>query len=459
MEKVCAVILAAGDGTRMKSSHPKVLGEVLFRPMVLWVADALEKAGISDCVAVLGGGKEQVLEVLPDHFAHVLQEERMGTGHAVAMAKDYIKDGEFQDVVILYGDAPFVSAEDIEKAYRQHKEQRNAITVFSARLRDPFGYGRIVRGANGIKKIVEQKDADVDTLEIDEVNAGVYWFNAGFLLFCLEELRPRNAQNEYYLTDTIAIAVKAGKPVHSYGAVPETVMGANDRRGLSLLNEIARKREIERLLEAGVDIPFADQVVIGPQVEVGPDTQILPGTILAGRTVIGCDCVIGPNSHVQDSTIENGSQIIASFVQKANIGEQVKIGPMSNIRPGSVIRNQVKIGDFVEVKNSEIGASSSVAHLTYVGDTDVGERCNFGCGVVTVNYDGTGKYRTTIGDGAFIGCNTNLIAPVSLGDRVYCAAGTTVTEDVPDDALVIGRSRQTVKEKWNKNGEHFQKGK
>ncbi|MDR2909513.1 MAG: bifunctional UDP-N-acetylglucosamine diphosphorylase/glucosamine-1-phosphate N-acetyltransferase GlmU, partial [Oscillospiraceae bacterium] len=293
---------------------------------------------------------------------------------------------------------------------------------------------------------------------IKEINTGAYWFNAEFLLSALGELTTANASGEYYLTDTVAVAVNRGLKAGAVNCRPEAALGANDRRSLAALNEIARTRVLDRLMAEGVDIPFPAQVTVGPQVRVGPDTRILPGSILTGETVIGKDCEIGPNTRINDAVVGDGSAIIASFVESSTVGGGVKIGPMSNIRPGCVIGDGVKAGDFVELKNSNIGRGTSVAHLTYVGDADVGEFCNFGCGVVTVNYDGSGKYRTEIGNGAFIGCNTNLIAPIRLGDRVYCAAGTTVTEDVPEGSLVIGRSRQAVKENWNSSGERYQKG-
>ncbi len=458
MQNVCAVVLAAGDGTRMRTAHPKVLGEVLFRPMVLWVADAIQRAGIEHCVAVLGKGHDEVQAILPEHFAHVIQAERKGTGHAVLMAKEYIRSGGFEDVAVLYGDAPFVLSEDIERAYEQHKAQNNAVTVFSARLEDPAGYGRIVRGTNGVRAIVEHKDADEEILQIDEVNAGAYWFNASFLLEFLEEMTASNAQGEYYLTDSVEAAVSKGWRVDAYTASPDTVLGANDRKTLSYLNQLAQKRVVARLLEEGVDIPFPDQVVVGPYVQIGPDTRLLPGTILIGDTVIGADCEIGPNTTIRNSRVGDGCTIVSSQVEDSVVGSKVKIGPMARLRPGCHVGDKVKIGNFVEIKNSNIGEGTSVSHLTYVGDTDTGRWCNFGCGVVTVNYNGSQKYRTTIGDGVFIGCNTNLIAPVTLGDRVYCAAGTTVTDDVPSDALVIGRARQTVKENWNQDGKRFPKG-
>ena len=457
MKNVCAVLLAAGDGKRMKSESPKVLCEVLFEPMILWVTRACADAGIADCCAVLGQGHELVRPVLPERFSVVIQHERRGTGHAVMIAADYIRDGGFEDVAVLYGDAPFVTAQDLKSAYKQHKKEKNAVTVFSAKVKDPTGYGRIVRSGSGVSAIVEHRDADANTLKVDEINAGVYWFDAQFLLQTLKDITVSNAQGEYYLTDTVAAAVNMRARVNAYVADPDAAMGANDRRSLSLLNEIARKRVIDKLLDEGVDIPFTDQVVVGPKVRVGNDTILLPGTILKGETVIGSGCEIGPNSRISDSVIGNGCRIISSFVEASGIEDGATVGPMSNIRPGCKVGPGVKIGNFVEVKNSVIGAKTSIAHLSYVGDSDVGQDCNFGCGIVTVNYDGREKHRTTIGNSVFIGCNSNLIAPVTLGDRSYCAAATTVTHNVPDEALVFGRSRQTVKENWNKDGVRFKK--
>jgi len=256
----------------------------------------------------------------------------------------------------------------------------------------------------------------------------------------------------------LSIAVKSRLRVNAFSAHPDTALGANDRRSLSKLNEIARRKVIERLLESGVDIPFTEQVTVGHKVAVGSDTKLLPGSILRGETVVGSGCEIGPNTQLVDSAVGDSCKITSSFVQSSQIEDGATVGPMANIRPGCKVGPKVKIGNFVEMKNSTVGAQTSIAHLSYVGDTDIGRLCNLGCGIVTVNFDGREKARITIGDGAFIGCNTNLIAPVTLGDRVYCAAATTVTDDVPAQALVIGRCRQTVKENWNAKGVRYKKG-
>ncbi len=461
MKKVCAVILAAGDGKRMKSKRPKVLCEVLFKPMIHWVLDTCAGSGIVDICVVVGAGAQEVKDQLPGKILTVEQTQRLGTGHAVQMAAQYIQDGGYDDVVVLSGDVPFVRSADLQSAYTQHKEQDNVVTVLSAKVKDPSGYGRIVRDGRGIAAIVEEKDATQDIKEINEINSGTYWFNAKFLLWCLDgKLQNQNAQGEYYLTDTVALAVEDHTHTADAHVVsPDAVLGANDRRSLQELNSIARRWVLDSLLDKGVNIPVEDGIIVGIDAGVGADTTILPGTIIRGSTIIGEGCEIGPNTYIDNCRIGDGCRIISSYIDSSEVKDNVKIGPMSNIRPGCEIGSGAKIGDFVEIKNSVIGEHTAVAHLTYVGDTDVGKDCNFGCGVVTVNYDGSNKHRTVIGDDVFIGCNANLVAPVKLGNRSYAAAGTTVTEDVPEDALVIGRAKQHVVKDWSKERGKFKKKK
>ena len=449
-QRRCAVLLAAGDGKRMKSKQPKVLCEVLMKPMITWVEQACRKAGIEEVYVVAGAGAEQVKQAVSPECNIVIQSQRRGTGHAVMMAAQALEGGG--DVAVLNGDAPFISAEVLAAAYAQHIRQHNAVTLVTARLQEPFGYGRIVRTESGeVSAIVEESDATQQEKLIDEINSGTYWFKASFLQKALSHFTADNAQGEYYLTDVVKIARKLQERVDGYAChSTDVVLGANDRKALKMLNDIARNREIERHLSNGVDIPFDDGVIIGTDVHIAPGTKIMPGTILAGNTTIGENCVIGPNSYLMDSQVGDGSSIIASYMTSSTVGCAATIGPFSQLRPGSHIMDGVKIGDFVEVKNSTIGEKTSIAHLTYIGDSDVGAGVNFGCGVVTVNYDGQNKFRTTIGDHAFIGCNTNLIAPVKVGDGAYTAAGTTVDEDIPDDALAIGRVRQEIKKHWAK---------
>ena len=444
-----AIILAAGDGKRMKSDRPKVLCEVLFQPMIRWVENAVRDAGIDDITIVTGEGAKLVEAAVSPGCKFVCQRERRGTGHAVMAAADALAAGG--DALVLYGDAPFIEGGAITAALRQHRAEQNAVTLVSARPADPFGYGRVLRGTDGgVRAVVEERDCDEATRAITEINAGVYWFDAAFLAGALEKLTPPNAQGEYYLTDVPAIAAAEGRRVGAWFCEDaQIVLGANDRRQLLALNTLARERMLLRHLDNGVDIPCADGILIGAQVEIGRDARILPGTVLEGRTVIGPGCVIGPNSYIKDSTVGAGTRVLASYLTDSTVGEGTRIGPFTQLRPDSHIGDGVKIGDFVEVKNATVGDGTSIAHLTYIGDSDVGRYCNFGCGVVTANYDGKKKFRTTVGDRAFIGCNTNLIPPVRIGEGAYTAAGTTVDSDVPAGALAIGRVRQEIKEGWS----------
>lgn len=472
MSSVCSVILAAGDGKRMKTARPKVLGEVLFKPMVRWVADNCLAAGIGAGCVVVGDGAEDILAALPDGYAHVTQKHRRGTGHAAMKAKDYLRAGKFEHILVLAGDCPLLHGEAIAGALKQHEKSGNAITVITAQFRNPRGYGRVLRQGASVFGIVEDVEATDDQRVVDEVNSGAYWFKADFLLNyfdnicmhdsgtqedCMDKENPATEDGEYYLTDSIEYAVKNSCNVGFFRVEAECVLGANTRKELAYLNETARMQIIEKLMDNGVNIPFVQNVIVGPNVTVGMDTTLLPGTILRGKTTVGKGCEIGPNSNLLNAKIGNGCVIVSSYIDSSELESEVRIGPMSNVRPNCLVKSGVKVGDFVELKNSTIGEKTSVAHLTYVGDSDVGARCNFGCGVVTVNYDGSTKSRTVIGDNAFIGCNTNLVAPVKVGDRVYAAAGTTITENVPDDALVIGRARQVVKENWVKERGRYNK--
>ncbi len=445
MNTIGAIIMAAGDGKRMKSTQPKPMLEVLFRPMVDWVYDAVKAAGIGDVCVVC-----PPTEVLQTHFADraktVVQRERLGTGHAVMQAREFISALWGGDVVVLNGDIPLCTGQAIRSALEYHRTNSNDVTVITAKVRNPTGYGRIVRDDTGFCRIVEHKDADEKTLAINEINSGAYVFSADALLEALGRLENNNAANEYYLTDTISLIVQAGGRADAFDAQDErVVLGANDPWQLVELNKIANDLSLRAHAANGVRFVSLDGIVIAPDAKVGPDTTILPGTIIKGGCVVGSGCVIGPNTVLDHSRVGNGSTVNASQIFYSRIGDHVTIGPFTHIRPGCDIKDNAKVGDFVEVKNSVVGEKTSIAHLTYIGDSDVGSGVNFGCGVVTVNYDGKNKARTTIGDNAFVGCNSNLIAPVTVGDGAYVAAGTTVTDDVPPGDMAIGRARQTNK--------------
>ncbi|MBQ4100174.1 MAG: bifunctional UDP-N-acetylglucosamine diphosphorylase/glucosamine-1-phosphate N-acetyltransferase GlmU [Oscillospiraceae bacterium] len=453
----CAVVLAAGEGTRMKSKSPKVLCNVAFKPMVRWVYDACKEAGVDKTCLVLGASADEVLAVIPDEVSSVIQKERLGTANAVMAAYDFLRENASGDVLVLCGDAPLIDAKTINLAFEYHKQNQSDVTVISAIIDNPTGYGRIKRNGESIS-IVEQADCTPEEQQICEINSGVYWFKISSLLSYLPKITPNPKKGEYYLTDVLKIAGEDGDKAFVYKADNINVtLGANDLKGLLALNKIAFANMIEKHLANGVEFISDEGVCISPDVTIGVGTKILPNTILRGNTKIGEGCVLGPNTLIEDSEIADGAVINASQVYKSKVGNAVKIGPFSQIRPDCVIADGVKIGDFVEVKNSNIGEKTSIAHLTYIGDSDIGARGNFGCGVVTVNYDGKNKYRTTVGDDVFVGCNTNLVAPVKVGNGSYIAAGATITKDIGEGDLAIARAKQENKSGWAKRQKMFSK--
>lgn len=450
MENTAAVVLAAGEGKRMHSRRPKVLQEVLFKPMVDWVLDAAAGAGVPAVCVVTGFAREQLEAHLSGRCAFAVQQQQLGTGHAVLAAADFLQEHAPRDTVVLCGDAPFLNAELLADACRAHRRSGNAVTVLTARADDPHGYGRIVRDdAGNVLRIVEEKDADERQRKINEVNSGAYWFDTKALLAALAALGNENVQGEYYLTDTVEILARLGKKGGTYVMPDAAAMaGANDRRQLAALNAAARRRRLDALYDAGVEIVDEAGVTVGPDVTVGRDTCLLPGTILRGATAVGEGCILGPNTLLEDCTVENGAVVNASQAYRTYIGQGVTVGPFCHLRPGTRLEEKVHVGDFVELKNAHIGQGTKVPHLSYVGDADVGEGVNFGCGCVTANYDSVHKHRTTVGDHAFIGCHTNLIAPVAVGENAFTAAGSTITKDVPADALAVERARQINLEGW-----------
>lgn len=448
MNKV--IILAGGQGKRMKADMPKPLFKVLGEPMLEWVISACEDSGLSDICVVKGFKGEMIDEYLDGRYPTVLQADRLGTGHAVMQAVPFLEKDTDGNTLVLCGDAPFIDPDTIKKALEIHESRKNAVTVITAQLDQPKGYGRIIRSENGISGIVEEKDASEEQKSIREVNSGAYWFRTADLIELLGKLDCSNAQKEYYLTDTVSIAISEGKNAGAYTSPnADIIKGANDRKDLLALNTYARMAVIEKHLENGVEFTCLDGITIERDVEIGTGSEILSGTILRKGTVIGENSVIGPNTILENCKI--GCNVKLNNVQAYDsaVDDGVKIGPWVHLRPNSHIKSGVKIGDFVEIKNSTIGEKTAVAHLTYVGDSDVGKKVNFGCGTVTVNYDGLVKNRCVIGDNCFIGCNTNLVAPITLGKGVYTAAGTTVIKDIPDYALAIDRGVLKIKEGYS----------
>lgn len=443
---VLAVILAAGEGKRMYSKKPKVLHEICGKSMVEHVVDCAREAGASDIVVVVGHGASQVKDKLETvKFAY--QEQQLGTGHAVMMAENYITSGE---VLILYGDTPLLTPQTINKMHEFHRQGGFDGTVLTAELDNPFSYGRIIRDAEGkVVAIIEERDADAEQKKIKEINSGIYLFNGLFLKDALKELKNDNNQNEYYLTDVIKIFNDKNLKVGAYRIEnPEEIMGVNNRLQLSQAASIMRRRILEDHMISGVTIVDPENTYIDAGVKIERDVTILPGCIIKGSTYIEEDAVIGPYTTISDSHIGKEVNVKNSVVMESRIGEGTTVGPFAYLRPGNVIGKHAKIGDFVEMKNSNFGDHSKVSHLTYVGDGDVGKGVNLGCGVVFVNYDGKKKHRTKIEDNSFVGCNVNLVAPVVVGKNSYVAAGTTVTRSVPEENLAIGRARQENIEGW-----------
>lgn len=452
MNRFSAIILAAGMGTRMKSDKCKVLHEICSKPLVKWVYEACSKAGSDRTVIVIGHKKEDVVETMGGDKMYAVQSERLGTGHAVMQAETFFEDYD-GTIVILNGDTPLIKSETIDKAVNYHVKCKNSATVISAKIENPTGYGRIVRSKDGdFECIVEHKDATDEQRKICEINSGMYCFNARDLFDALSKITNNNAQHEYYLTDTMAVLRKLGKKADAYVMDDyEEMLGVNDRVDLANAQRIMQAQINKKHLLNGVTIIDPLNTYIDDEAEIGADTVIYPSSIIKGHSIIGKNCIIGPSTTVDDCSVGSGTSVVNSVICDSTIGINTSVGPFAYVRPNSHIGSNIKIGDFVEIKNSTIADGTKVAHLTYVGDSDVGSNVNFGCGTVTVNYDGEKKFRTVIGNNVFIGCNANLVAPVKIADSAFIAAGSTITEDVEPNSLAIARSRQVVKSGWRKN--------
>jgi len=449
MAGLVTVVLAAGKGTRMKSALPKVLHRVGGKSMLQHVLDAAKNAGAQRNIVVIGFGGEQVKEAIGKQAEFVVQTEQLGTGHAVLQAGDLLKN-EQGTVMVLCGDTPLLTSALLKKLYDEHKKVGAKATVLTAVMPDATGYGRIIRTDSGtVAKIVEHKDANEEELRVQEINSGIYCFEAVDLFRALASVSCDNAQGEYYLPDVLEILRKEGEKIWAVAADDyEETLGINSRVQLSGAESILRRRKNIELMDAGVTIMDPATTYVDSDVEVGRDTVIYPGTWLEGTTVVGENCELGPNSRFSDTKIGNGVTAHFSYAHECEIGDDVIMGPYVHLRPNTKISAKVKIGNFVEVKNSNIGLGSKLPHLSYIGDADMGSGVNMGCGTITVNYDGKNKYRTVIGNDAFIGCNSNMVAPVTVGDGAYVGAGSTITKDVPAEALAIARERQKNIEGW-----------
>ena len=415
---VMAIVMAAGKGTRMKSKKSKLVQKIYGKEIVKRAVENAEKAGVKEIVAVVGYMKEEVMAVLGEKVKYAFQEEMLGTGHAVMQAKEYLK-GKKGKVLVLNGDVPLIRPETLNKLIEKSMENKEYATLLTAIYDNPTGYGRIVRDEGGnIEAVVEEKDTTPSQKEIKEINAGIYCFDIEELLDALEKIKPNNAQGEYYLTDVVQIMNEKGLKTGAVIVEDNTeILGINDRIQLEMLTKVLQMRINTEHMKKGVTIEDVNSTYIYDDVEIGMDTVIHPNTTIKSGVTIGEDCEIGPNSY---------------------------------IREGCKLANKVKIGSFVEIKKAIIGEGTKVPHLSYMGDCEIGEKCNIGCGTITCNYDGLHKSKTIIGNHSFIGSNVNLVAPVTLGDETFVAAGSTITDDVPAYALAIARQRQTNKEEWNK---------
>lgn len=446
MSNTYAVILAAGQGTRMKSKLYKVLHPVCGKPMVEHVVNHVQSVGVNRIVTIVGHGAEMVREHLGDNSEYALQEEQLGTAHAVEQAKSILGDLQGTTIVVC-GDTPLIRPETMAALLTYHQDNKAKATILTAVAEDPTGYGRVLRDASGqVSQIVEQKDATEEQKLVTEINTGTYCFDNAALFEALSQVDNNNAQGEYYLPDVIEILQKQNEIVTAYVTPDFTeTLGVNDRFALSQAELLMRARINERHMRNGVTIIDPASTYISADATIGSDTILQPGTMIEGQSAIGEDCIIGPNSQIVNSTIGDGTKVHSSVVLDSAVAEHTAIGPFAHIRPDSTIGSHVKIGNFVEVKKSKLEDDVKVSHLSYIGDAEIGENANIGCGTITVNYDGKNKHKTVVGKNSFIGCNSNLVAPVEIGEGAFIAAGSTITNEVPDDALAIARARQENK--------------
>lgn len=453
-----AIILAAGKGTRMKSSLYKVLHKVCGKSMVEHVVTQVEKSGADKIVTIVGYGADDVKALLQDRVQYALQKEQLGTGHAVKQAKPLLA-GQEGVTIVLCGDTPLMTERTIQEAMHFHHTQQAKATIITAIAKDPTGYGRVVRDAHGhVVKNVEHKDATKEELAITEINTGTYVFDNELLFEVLEEVTNDNSQGEYYLPDVIEILKKRGEIVTAYQMHDfNDSLGVNDRVALAQAQKLMQQRINHEHMLNGVTLIDPENTYIESDVVIGADTIIEPSVYLKGKTVIGKNCYVSMNSEIIDSILEDNVRVRSSSIEESYVSKGADVGPMAHIRPNSRLGKRVHVGNFVEVKNATIGDDTKMGHLTYIGDATLGSRINVGCGTIVVNYDGKYKHHSTIGDDSFIGCNSNIVSPVEIGDRVFIAAGSTITKDVPADALAIARARQENKLDYVNNLSHAKK--
>jgi bifunctional UDP-N-acetylglucosamine pyrophosphorylase / glucosamine-1-phosphate N-acetyltransferase len=439
-----AIVLAAGQGTRMRSRIPKVLHPLAGRPIIEHVLDAMVAGGVERVVVVTGHHGDALEERLAGRVTTVRQDPQLGTADAVRVGLTAVA-ADVRQVLVTWGDVPLIEAETFQALLDEQATREAAVALLSARLADPTGYGRIVRDADGsCRAIVEEADGDEATRQITEINVGTYCFDAPWLRANIGAV-PRSAKGEFYLTDLVAMAAGAGRRVAVVEAErPELTAGINDRVQLAAAERLIRSRIAERHMRNGVTIVDPGTTYIDAGVEIGQDARIEPWTVLAGATVIGQDAVIGPNTHLRDSHIGPRTTVWASIVEESEVAEDVEIGPYSHLRPGCQIGPRSRIGNFAELKKTRVGHGTQQHHFSYLGDAEVGDEVNIGAGAVTANYDGVNKFPTVIGDGAFIGVDTMLRAPLTVGPGAKTGAGAVVTRDVPPGKTVVGMPARPI---------------
>lgn len=445
-----AVIMAAGKGTRMKSKLPKVMHALAGKPMLQHVLDSVQSIQVGHSLVILGHAREQIEEWLGDRAQVVYQTEQLGTGHAIMQALPHLN--EVENIIVLSGDQPLIRPETLEKLVGLHTTLGNTATILTAHFDNPYGLGRIVKAGENFVKIVEEKDATPEERQIQEINTGTYCFRVSKLREALKQITPKNAQGEYYLTDVFNIFLAQGEKISTYSTDDvHEALGINSRAQLAQAENVVRERILSYWMDEGVTIIDPLSTYIDAEVVLSRDVTIQPFTTLKGKTRVEEDVVLGPHTQLTDCVCESGCEVTHSVGNKAVIGAHSTVGPFAYLRPGTILGTRVKVGDFVEVKNSIIGEGSKIPHLSYIGDSEVGKAVNIGAGTITCNYDGFTKSVTKIGDNAFIGSNTNLVAPVEVGEGAVIGAGSTIAKNVPSKALAVERSSQLIKENWVRN--------
>lgn len=447
-----AIILAAGKGTRMKSKVNKMLHPVMGQPMVNYSVEVATQAGAEEIISILGVDAEMVQDYLGDRSQFAYQEEQLGTAHAVMQAADLL-EGKEGTTLVICGDTPLISNETIENLYNYHEQEGAKATILTAIADNPFSYGRVLRSEEGtVTKIVEQKDATEEEKQVREINTGTYCFDNKALFEALKQVDNDNAQGEYYLPDVIEILNAQDEKVSAYSMTDMAdSLGVNDRTALAKANQLMQQRINQQHMLAGVTLIDPDNTYIESGVEIGPDTTIEPGVYLKGKTTIGSNVTIGMGSVITDSQIADDVTIISSNITEATVGQHSDIGPNSRLRKGTILEDNVHIGNYVEVKNATLKSGVKAGHHAYIGDATIGERVNVSCGVIFANYDGINKHHSVIEADVFIGSNVTIVSPVTVQAGAFLAAGSTINQDVAADALAIARSRQENKADYVKN--------